>query len=218
MRINSVNGATAFGRVVRLKAPPEKIDFSAVDREFGVLYELENVLNSKEIGSYTEDEADKIREFFKKILGDYNGENGVMIEKAFGETVIISGEDAETVKELEKKHKVSYRNSSWRHKAKGKVKSKEFAKVKRACLPIAKEIEKRSESGFEDKPNSEISFSYRTYPSGKNADIKDFSKFGQIEYASMQYIDRVRKTNDSAKFGMLTVLRSISYEKDELKL
>ncbi len=218
MRINNIGANTTFGRVIKLNAPPQKVEFSADDRNFGVLYELENVLNSRGSGVYTRNESNKIREFFKNILGDYSGKNGIMIEKAFGDTVIISGDDAKKVKELEEQYGLSYSHISRKTKRHGKNGNKDSVKAKNARVLIAKEIEQRSENGLLGKPNSQIDFFFKTAKSGKKANFVDCSKFGKFEYTSMHYIGSGRKMDDVPKLRAHTVFRSISYEENNLNL
>lgn len=218
MRINNIGINTAFGRVIRLNAPPQKVEFSADDRDFGVLHELENVLNSRGSVAYTKNQANRIREFFKNILTDYNGENGIRIEKAFGDTVIISGEDAKKVKEMEEKYGISYRNISNRQKSRGKGRNEKAVKPKDARVLIAREIQKRNENETLGKPKSEINLLFKTPSKGKSKGRVDFSKFGIIEYSSEHCINNERKMEDSVKMGVHTVYRSISYEADKLEI
>lgn len=217
LRINNIAANTAFGRVVKLVAPKEKVEFSANDRDYGVLYELGNVLNGRNSRVYTDNQANKIREFFKNILGDYNGENGIRIEKAFGDTFIISGKDAEKLKALEEEHKISYRNVSGDRKN-GKSNSKKAEADRSARFLMGKKIAKNKEDGTHGRPESTIELSLRTIRDGKNAGRKDVSKFGKFKYSSMQVIDKERKMDDSHKLGSHTVFRSVSYEEETLKL
>ena len=213
MRINNIAANTAFGRVIKLNAPKEKVEFSADDRDFGVLHELENVLNSRNSRVYTKSQSEKIREFFKNILGDYNGENGIRIEKAYGDTVIISGEDAKKLKELEEKHGVSYKRVS-AFKARGKNAEISWG----ACVSMGREIEKRKEDGMLGMPDSAINFSFKNIKDGKKAGRTDYSRFGKISYTSMHFISSERKMDDIPKLGTHTVFRSISYEENSLKI
>lgn len=222
MRINNIGGNTAFGRVIKLNAPKERVEFSETDRKFGSLYELQKVLNSEKTDIYTRGEANKIREFFKNILGDYDGKRGVMITKAYGDTVILSGEDVKKVAELEKKHGIIYDVSS--EKADGTRKSRKAREKQtraennqKARVAIAKEIQKRNENGENNKPETGINLAFKTNQRNGINRI-DTAKFGGFEYASMHLINVPKKHKDHPKAGQLTVFRSVSYEEDKLNI
>jgi len=217
LRINNIDANTAFGRVIRLNPPPSRVEFSSDDRYFGVLHDLENVLNSRGSAVYTRGESNRIREFFKNILGDYNGRNGIMIQKAYGDTVIISGDDFQKINELEKEHGVSYSNIS---SAKGRKKNKDNrdSKSKEARILIAKEIEKRNENGKYGKPDSKINSYFKIVSKSTKGAPAAYVKFGKFDYSSMHILDRETKFEDTAGTRAHTALRSISYEENELKI
>lgn len=221
LKINNINTNTAFGRVIKFNAPKERVEFSEDDRRFGSLRDLQKVLNSEKTDIYTKNEADRIKGFFKNILGDYNGQNGIIIAKAHGDTVIISGEDAKTVKALEKKYDTAYNSSTsnnrvGRNSCKNKKKEARAEDIKKACIEIASEITKRNENGENCKPETEINLSYKTV---KRNGIKriDTSKFGWFEYSSFYYVGTPKKYDDH-KMGRHNVLRSVTYEQDKLEL
>ena len=93
----------SFGRIIpitSISAPSKNIQRKKVDNP---TYEIAKVLNSEKSTVYSRAEAKSIREFFQNILGDYNGKNGVLIKRTqAGDTVLISGKDAEHLKGKEK--------------------------------------------------------------------------------------------------------------------
>ena len=89
----------SFGRIIPItsdttqkKNPKRRVDNST--------YEIAKILNSEKSTIYSRNESANIRSFFRNILGDYNGQNGILMKKSSaGDTFLISGKDAEKLKE-----------------------------------------------------------------------------------------------------------------------
>ena len=93
----------SFGRIIPVKSVTNPRAENRRKRVDNSTFEVGKVLNSKNTSTYSREEAKKIRNFFKEILGDYNGKNGVLIKRTEdGDLFIISGKDAEHLKNKEK--------------------------------------------------------------------------------------------------------------------
>ena len=209
LRVNNTGVNTSFGRIIRLNPPEGYGDFSINNRVFGNLYELENVLNSRNSSVYTKNEANKIRDFFKKILGDYNGKNGIMIKKAFGDTVVISGEDVKKVRELELQNNISYSNLD-----SGIGKKKRRKEKKKGFIEIAEKIRQANENGAFGKPDSIINKKKKKMSKTGSFDSSKFKKF---EYEYMHQKTNSVKYDDEPGAKVHGALRSIVYEADTLE-
>ena len=94
----------SFGRIIPVKSATNPNNENKRKRVDNSTFEVAKVLNSENSSVYSKKEADSIRNFFKTILGDYNGKNGILIRRTeAGDLFMISGEDA---KKLEKKERV----------------------------------------------------------------------------------------------------------------
>ncbi len=98
MQVNKIS----FGRIIPIssdsdnKKSDKRIDSST--------YEICKILNSEHTSKYSKKQAASIREFFKSVLGDYNGQDGIIFKQsADGDIVLLSGKDAKEIKKLENK-------------------------------------------------------------------------------------------------------------------
>ncbi len=93
----------SFGRIIRINSttsPDCSVKKKRVDNS---TYDVAKVLNSEKTSTYSKSESVSIRNFFKKVLGDYNGQNGILMKRTQkGDVVLISGKDAQTIKGIEK--------------------------------------------------------------------------------------------------------------------
>ena len=96
----------SFGRIipiVSVTAPDCSVKKKRVDNS---TYDVAKVLNSEKTSAYSRAESSSIRNYFQSILGDYNGKNGILMKRTNrGDVVLISGKDAQTIKEMEKNKK-----------------------------------------------------------------------------------------------------------------
>lgn len=96
----------SFGRIipiVSVTAPDCSVKKKRVDNS---TYDVAKVLNSEKTSTYSRAESASIRNYFQSILGDYNGKNGILMKRTNrGDVVLISGKDAQTIKEMEKNKK-----------------------------------------------------------------------------------------------------------------
>lgn len=92
MKINNISPGTAFGRVIKVNSvsnPGRKrvpVDKSS--------FEIAKVLNGGKSDKYSKLESENIREFFKGILGDYNGRDNIIMRKIGKDVFIASGREA----------------------------------------------------------------------------------------------------------------------------
>lgn len=94
----------SFGRIIKIDSDSasqnqnKKIDNST--------FEIGKILNSEQSKKYSKQQANSIREFFKSVLGDYNGHNGILLRKNDnGDVLLLSGKDAYKVQRIEKRIK-----------------------------------------------------------------------------------------------------------------
>lgn len=93
----------SFGRIIPLKSVTNTNQINQRKRVDNSTFEVAKVLNSEKSLVYSENEAQKIRNFFKEILSDYNGRDGILIKKTGeGELFLISGKDAKHLQNKEK--------------------------------------------------------------------------------------------------------------------
>lgn len=78
-------------------------DESQIDKSTN---EICKILNSKPSKMYSDKQAERIRDFFKSVLGDYNGKDGIVFEKNNkGDILLISGDNCKEYKKIMKKAK-----------------------------------------------------------------------------------------------------------------
>lgn len=96
----------SFGRIIPINSITAPDYNSKKKRVDNSTYDVAKVLNSEKTSTYSKTEATSIRSFFQSILGDYNGKNGIIMKRTSrGDDVLISGKDAQTIKELDKNKK-----------------------------------------------------------------------------------------------------------------
>lgn len=111
MQINKINNTQNFGRTIKIYANPKQ----SPSKLNSSLNEVSNVLNSKPSKLYGDKQSEKIRAFFKSILGDYNGKDGILFRKSEdGDIVLLSGNDASYINRIEKRKKYIGDDSSTR--------------------------------------------------------------------------------------------------------
>lgn len=147
MRIYNSNNQINFGRVIKITSQSNPL-IKGTDRKIDdSTHEIVQVLNSEKTKNYTQDEATKIRAFFKNILGDYNGKNGIIMRKAFNEDIILlSGQDAKDIKNIEEESK------------KEKYRNRKLNNHYNIHFYADKEIKKRVENGKYPKPLTILEF------------------------------------------------------------
>ena len=92
-----------FGRIIPVKSVTNPSPENTRTRVDNSTYEIGKVLNSEKTTIYSKEEAQKIKNFFKEVLGDYNGKDGILIKRTeAGDLFMISGKDAEHLQNKEK--------------------------------------------------------------------------------------------------------------------
>ena len=93
----------SFGRVIPIKSITNPSSENKRKRVDNSTFEVAKVLNSEKTKTYSQEEAQSIRNFFKEVLGDYNGKDGILIKRtASGDLYMLSGKDAEHLNGKEK--------------------------------------------------------------------------------------------------------------------
>ena len=93
----------SFGRVIPVKSVTNPSPENTRKRVDNSTFEVARVLNSEKSTTYSKEEAQIIRCFFKEILGDYNGKDGILIKRTeAGDLFMLSGKDAEHLQNKEK--------------------------------------------------------------------------------------------------------------------
>lgn len=93
----------SFGRVIPVKSVTNPSAENTRKRVDNSTFEIAKVLNSNNTPNYSKEEAQKIRNFFTEVLGDYNGKDGVLIRRTeAGDLFLISGKDAKHLQNKEK--------------------------------------------------------------------------------------------------------------------
>lgn len=93
----------SFGRIIPVKSATNPSCENKRRRVDNSTFEVAKVLNGEKSSVYSNDEATQIRNFFKEVLGDYNGKNGILIRRTeSGDLFMISGSDAEKLQKKEK--------------------------------------------------------------------------------------------------------------------
>lgn len=191
MKINSINNTTSFKRVIKIdsvtnpKYPQtrRKIDNST----FAVC----KALNSEKTSTYSRKEAEDLRNFFTDILGDYNGENGIIMRRIDdGDVVLLSGEDAQRIKTLEEK-KSNERAAILSNRKLSNNKKQKY--IQKNQQHIDNMIRKYLEDGTQGKPEAHLAFESSQL---KKQDILPEQALGyepikaKIDYISYSYLTR----------------------------
>lgn len=93
----------SFGRVIPIKSITNPNSENKRKRVDNSTFEVAKVLNSEKTLTYSKEESQSIRNFFKAVLGDYNGKDGILIRRTeAGDLYMLSGKDAEHLKGKEK--------------------------------------------------------------------------------------------------------------------
>lgn len=164
MRIGNINQSTNFGRIIKIHT---SAPYLTKKEEEQATKELVNVLNSKKSNVYSSHDAIvDIKPYFKTILGDYNGKDGILTQKYYDNDYLISGEEAKQISKIRE------------------AVDADLVSSKKAQKRIDEIFRENVEDGAEDecgivKPSSVIKIEY-TKPDLK-ADI--------IRYASIKEID-----------------------------
>lgn len=209
MRIDNVNRGFGqnlnFKRVIPLncKQTPNSAPVKGIDP---ALAEISDILNSIEPFAYSKEETDKIREFFRMKIEDYNGKNGVMITKAGDKTFLVTGEDTKEIRALRKQTAERVKEISNSEKS-NKQKNIE---IRRARNDLASEILTKAENGNFKKPDSGFIFNR-----------KDTKK---LHFDSISYYYRYFNTSKPEKYyhmpseRTLTAQRTAIYDEGKLEL
>ena len=93
----------SFGRVIPVKSVTNPSRENTKKRVDNSTFEVARVLNSEKSTTYSKEEAQSIRNFFKEVLCDYNGRDGILIRRTnAGDIFMISGKDAKHLQDKEK--------------------------------------------------------------------------------------------------------------------
>lgn len=88
----------SFGRILPITSDTIQ-NANSKRRVDNSTYEIAKVLNSEKSTVYSRKESQNIRDFFKEVLGDYDGQNGILMKKSqTGDVFLISGKDAEKLR------------------------------------------------------------------------------------------------------------------------
>lgn len=98
MRVNNINSNPSFGRAIKISGFNMKSAARCDIEKMKLLDGLQDVLNGKKSEAYSDNLAEKFRNFFKRILRDYNGKDGIVISPAGKEMALFSGDEAKKVK------------------------------------------------------------------------------------------------------------------------
>ncbi len=164
MRITPINNIN-FGRVIEVQNVTDNA------RSKKNAKELANVLNNIPSLVYTDEQETKIRDFFKATVDDYNEFSYVTARKTQeGYTVLLTGEDAQFIKDLETKYQ-----DKCKEFPKGSLK-REIASAEQIQLRDYY-IAKKLENGKNNKPYTLIS---------TTSNDDSYSKVSSINYKSCQ--------------------------------
>lgn len=147
MRINNISPGSAFGRVIKVNSisNPGRLNVP-VDES---TYDVARVLNGERVQNYSEKEAKRIRGFFKDILGDYNGKDGIVMRKIGKDVFLLSGEDAAKHKEYMKEQAIKAEQYDYKNRKKFLINVRKVADNR---------ILNKAENGENSRRNSDIEF------------------------------------------------------------
>lgn len=183
MKVNNINTAAAFTRAIRLLDGQANRISKYDDEKMSSIRELQKVLNSRESEIHPDNTAQKIRNFFKEILGDYNGENGIII-RPFGRKIILfSGKEADKLKQLDAqaaytKDQVD-RSCHVKRKRKDLIIQNAKKKVETGALDML-------ENGGNNKPNSTLEISFKD-KFVKNSEFETQQEIEAVSYMSKHH-------------------------------
>lgn len=93
----------SFGRAIKIESDTNRCDKKA--KSFDIDHATANVLHTVDGRQYTtcnKETAEKIREFLKAQIGDYNRKTGLFAKRLNGDIYIFTGKEAKKAKELNK--------------------------------------------------------------------------------------------------------------------
>lgn len=116
MKVHNVS----FARTIEIKSKSNSNFQNAYRKPDTATQEIQNVLNGNSSTVYSYEESKRIRQFFRSVLQDYNGANGIIIHKTGnGNVAMLSGQDLRTYKKLNSQATKQVRKSSARFKESG---------------------------------------------------------------------------------------------------
>ena len=175
MRVQPIISKINFGRVIEVKSvtnPELSKDRMKLDNS---TYKISDILNSKKVTGYSKEEQNSIRSFFKDVLEDYNGYNGILIRR-FGKNriALISGGDFNYFNKMEKHYKNDIRYLYNNDEAKTKKRKAEFYKK------FDNAIMSRLENGKHKKDESIIQFDSKQSSGKVKIDKFKYTLFNQV--------------------------------------
>ncbi len=203
MRVQSVNSAINFGRVIEIKSvtnPELSADRMKLDN---FTYKINDILNSSDVTGYSRGERKAIRRFFKDVLEDYNGYNGILIRR-FGKNriALISGKDFEYFNKMEKNYKNDIYNLYSTDEAKIKKRKSEFYKE------FDRAIMHRLENGKSKKAEAIIQFDSSQLQEKKdNQQTKQSAvkaKIDRFKYTVFSQIYQYGDNGHTDDYGVIT--------------
>lgn len=213
MRVNNINSNLNFKRVIPIDYIPNKQakNINGVDEAF---MEIQDILNSTEPFFYSKAESEKIRQFFKEKIEDYNGKNGVIFTKANGRTFLITGDDTKYIKSI--KNELSKKNIV----AKSLEEKEQVVMENRRKLAIA--LSKKAEDGSNGKPDTLLSFVSNARTEARDTDKtlskQEVSRFDAIKYQYTYSSNRPQKFKDTIDKKAVTSFRTEIFDKGVLEI
>lgn len=199
MQIHNINNTTSFGRIIELSNKNKNMNSAGKKRFSQITAELNKVLNNQDSQFYTKEQRIQIKTFFEEILGDYNGKNKILTRELQDKTVIISGQDAKRVLELE----------AISHKGKKEAKHRE-----QTYSNAGSYIREKLENGKNGKPESSIELIYRKTSQKPKTDCVIYSS---LAHSNVKRIDGFR-TDIPVYAYACNALQTCSYEQKMLKI
>ena len=154
MEISSVNSNFNFKRAIPVSTSMYYPNSGRALDESTI--EVAKVLNSKN-SSYSHESTLRIRNFFKSVLGDYDGRSGIEFRKLPEQNmlVLLSGKDLNAIKRIEEEQRPIKKSIN-------KSKTKSIRKKKQAIqdlhLKVDAEIQRRLENGVDGKTKAHLNF------------------------------------------------------------
>ena len=220
MKIQSVNNNINFGRVIEIKSatnPEFSTDRMKLDNS---TYKIHDILNSNNVTGYSKEEQNSIRKFFKDVLEDYNGHNGILIRR-FGKNriALISGSDFDYFNKMEKRYKNDINHLYIWDDAKIKKRKSEFYKE------FDSAIMHRLEDGKSKKSESLIQFDSSQCHEKNTQQFSLKAKINRFKYTLFNQIYQLGEDGHSDEKGLTTKKNTdmnayavINYYENELKL
>ena len=151
MLISKINPNVSFNRAITVNSKDREKTSDGFQKN---IIDICKVINGKPSKIYSKEDADKIQRFFYGVLGDCSKNNPVILEKSInGDTVLLSGKEAQQVKDLKSKIKRSF---SRYNSDKKLTQSSKKALMNKAYTALGNAVEFRKEDGRRGKPESII--------------------------------------------------------------